>query len=111
MLDLSFQYPAWFLIFCALLGLGYALLLYYRDTTFREQAPETQPLAGSIALAVVTLLSALVAVSACSKVCLTETKKPIVVLAQDQSESVAADLQGEALEQYKQDWQALKRPF
>jgi hypothetical protein len=39
---------------------------------------------------------------------LTETKKPVVVLAQDQSESAAADLQGEALEQYKQNWQSLR---
>ncbi len=107
MLNLSFQYPAWFLIFCALLGLGYALLLYYRDTTFREQAPSLNRWLGVLRWLVVTLLAALL-LSPLLKSLLTETKKPIVVLAQDQSESIAADLQGQPLEQYKQDWAALR---
>jgi len=107
MLDLSFQYPAWFLIFCALLGLGYALLLYYRDTTFREQAPQLHRWLGVMRWLTVTILSALL-LSPLLKSLLTETKKPVVVLAQDQSESAAADLQGEALEQYKQNWQSLR---
>jgi len=107
MLDLSFQYPAWFLIFCALLGLGYALLLYFRDTTFREQAPRLHIALGILRWLVVTILSALL-LSPILKNLITETKKPIVVLAQDQSESVGTDLQGPALEQYKQQWQALR---
>ncbi|GAB4494889.1 MAG: hypothetical protein OHK0019_22480 [Saprospiraceae bacterium] len=107
MLDLSFQYPAWFLIFCALLGLGYALLLYYRDTTFREQAPQLHKWLGVMRWLTVTILSALL-LSPLLKSLLTETKNPVVVLAQDQSESIAADLQGEALEQYKQSWQSLR---
>lgn len=107
MLDLSFQYPAWFLIFCVLLGLGYALLLYYRDTTFREQAPQLHKWLGVMRWLTVTILSALL-LSPLLKSLLTETKKPVVVLAQDQSESAAADLQGEALEQYKQNWTGLR---
>lgn len=107
MLDLSFQYPAWFLIFCALLGLGYALLLYYRDTTFREQAPQLHRWLGVMRWLTVTILSALL-LSPLLKSLLTETKKPVVVLAQDQSESAAAEMQGEALEQYKQNWQTLR---
>jgi hypothetical protein len=107
MLDLSFQYPAWFLIFCALLGLGYALLLYYRDTTFREQGPKLNLWLGILRWLSVTLLSALL-LSPLLKSYFNETKKPLVVLAQDQSESAATDLQGEALERYKQDWATLK---
>jgi hypothetical protein len=107
MLDLTFQYPAWFLIFCVLLGLGYALLLYYRDTTFREQSKNLHIWLGLLRWIAVTLLSALL-LSPLLKSLLTETKKPVVVLAQDQSESIAVDLQGEALEQYKQQWQQLK---
>jgi hypothetical protein len=108
MLDLSFQYPAWFLLFCALLGLGYAMLLYYRDSTFREQAPGLSRWLGLLRWLAVTLLSALL-LAPLLKNLLVETKKPIVVLAQDQSESVTAALQGPALEQYKQDWQALRQ--
>ncbi|MDX1910165.1 MAG: hypothetical protein SFV22_01700 [Saprospiraceae bacterium] len=106
-MNLSFQYPAWFLIFCALLGLGYAMLLYYRDTTFREQARQLHRWLGVVRWLVVTLLSALL-LSPLLKSFFTETKKPIVVLAQDHSESVANDLKGEALERYKQDWSGLK---
>jgi hypothetical protein len=106
-MNLSFQYPAWFLIFCALLGLGYAMLLYYRDTTFREQAKNLHRWLGVLRWLVVTVLSALL-LSPLLKSFFTETKKPVVVLAQDHSESVAADLQGDALERYKQDWNGLK---
>ncbi|MDO8969158.1 MAG: hypothetical protein Q7U74_00630, partial [Saprospiraceae bacterium] len=94
-------------IFCALLGLGYALLLYYRDTTFREQGPKLNLWLGILRWLSVTLLSALL-LSPLLKSYFNETKKPLVVLAQDQSESAATDLQGAALEQYKQDWATLK---
>jgi hypothetical protein len=107
MLDLSFQYPAWFLIFCVLLGLGYAMLLYYRDTTFRAQSKNLNRWLGLLRWATITLLSALL-LSPLLKSLLTETKKPVIVLAQDQSESVATDLQGQALEQYKQNWNLLR---
>lgn len=107
MLDLSFQYPAWFLIFCALLGLGYAALLYYRDTTFQEKSPTLNRWLALLRWLTITLLSALL-LSPLLKSLLTETKKPVVVLAQDQSESIAADLKGQPLEQYKQNWQTLR---
>ena len=107
MLDLSFQYPAWFLIFCVLLGLGYASFLYYRDTTFKEQAPRLHLGLGILRFLAVTILSALL-LSPLLKSYFTETKKPIVVLAQDQSESSASDLKGEVLDKYKQDWTSLK---
>lgn len=105
--NLSFQYPAWFLILCALLGLGYALLLYYRDDTFREQAPRLSRWLGVLRWLTVTILSALL-LSPLLKSVLTETKKPVVVLAQDASESVGSALQGQTLEQYKQNWQNLR---
>lgn len=107
MLNLSFQYPAWFLIFCVLLGLGYALLLYYRDTTFREQAPRLHLWLGVLRFLTVTILSALL-LSPLLKSYFNETKKPIVVLAQDHSESTGLELKGETLERYKQDWGILK---
>ncbi len=107
MLDLSFQYPAWFLIFCALLGLGYAMLLYYRDTTFRERAPRLNRLLGVLRWLSVTIIAALL-LAPLLKSLLVETKKPVVVLAQDQSESAGLDLQGQALETYRTNWQALR---
>jgi hypothetical protein len=105
--DISFQYPVWFLFFCALLGLGYAMLLYYRDTTFKEQSSKLNLWLGLLRWLSVTLLSALL-LSPLLKSILIETKKPVIILAQDQSESIAADLQGQNLEQYKQNFQTLQ---
>lgn len=104
--NLTFQYPAWLLIVCVLLGLGYALLLYYRDTTFRERAKQLNRWLGLLRFVVVTLLSALL-LSPLLKRTLTETQKPVVVLAQDQSESAGTAI-GAGLEAYKQDWQRLR---
>lgn len=107
MLELTFQYPAWFLIFCVLLGAGYAALLYYRDNTFREQPRMVTVIMAALRFLAVTLLAILL-LSPLLKSLLVETKKPVVVLAQDVSESVAVDLNGTALDTYKQQWQALK---
>lgn len=107
MINLSFQYPAWFLLFCVLLGLGYALLLYYRDTTFREQSRNLNLWLGILRWLTVTILSALL-LSPLLKSLLTETKKPVVVLAQDQSESVGNAMNEAALTQYRQQWDNLK---
>ena len=105
--ELSFQYPAWFFILCVLLGLGYAALLYYRDTTFKEQPVWLRRLLFGLRWLVITLLSALL-LSPLIKKTITEVKKPVVALLQDQSESVGAVLQGDALNQYRQNWQSLR---
>lgn len=105
--NISFQYPAWFLIFCALLGLGYALLLYFRDTTFREQSPRLNLLLGILRWLTITILSALL-LSPMLKSIIRETKKPLIVLAQDQSESVGATFDSSRLQTYRSDFQNLK---
>lgn len=107
MFDLSFQYPAWFLIFCVLFGLGCALLLYYRDETFREQSKNLNRWLGVLRFLAITLLCILL-LSPLLKRVITETKKPVVIMAQDQSESIAAHLNGSGLERYRQDWQQLR---
>jgi hypothetical protein len=104
---LSFQYPVWFLLFCVLFGLGCALLLYYRDETFREQSKSLNRWLGIVRFLAITLLSALL-LSPLLKRLITETKKPVIVLAQDQSESIAAQMQGNTLETYRQNWQVLR---
>ncbi len=105
--QVTFQYPAWFLLLCALLGLGYALLLYYRENAFREQAPQLHRILGVVRWVVVTVIAALL-LSPLLRRTQTQTQKPVVVLAQDQSESVGAELQGAALAQYKADWERLR---
>jgi hypothetical protein len=107
MSNLTFQYPAWFLLLCMLLGLGYALLLYFRDATFRDQLPWLHRVLGVLRFLSVTLIAALL-LSPLLKRTLTETKKPIVVMAQDQSESVALTFDSTQWNTYKTNWTALR---
>lgn len=103
---LTFQYPAWFMLFCVFLGLGYALALYFRDRTFGEQSPTLNWGLGGLRFLVVTLLSMLL-LSPLLKSLLTETKKPVIILAQDASESVAAEMSEEERAVYQQSIQNL----
>ncbi len=91
MKNLTFQYPAWFIVFCVLLGLVYAFTLYYRDRSFREHGARLNLLLGGLRFFTVTLLSSLL-LSPLLKSSVIDTKKPIVVLAQDASQSVAAEM-------------------
>lgn len=105
--SLSFQYPSWYLLLCILLGLAYAVGLYFRDKTFSEQSPWLRKTLGLLRFLSATFLAILL-LQPLLKSLLTDTKKPVVVLAQDQSESVGTSLKGDALETYKSGWQSLK---
>ena len=100
MSEITFQYPSWFIIFCALLGLAYAAMLYFRDGTFRENAPNLSKLLGGLRFLTVTGIAILL-LAPLIKSLLTETRKPVVILAQDESESVGNALSGEALAAYR----------
>lgn len=105
--SISFQYPAWYLLLCLFLGLAYAMALYYKDKTFIEQSPWLNRGLGIIRFLAATLLAILLLQPLLTSL-ITDTKKPVIVLAQDQSESVATTLKEEALESYKSAWQDLK---
>lgn len=105
--NLSFQYPAWYLLLCVALGLVYALTLYYKDKTFVEQHPNLHKILGVFRFVTVTLLAILL-LKPLLKSIFTETKKPVIVLAQDQSESVGAAFKEGELATYQADWQGLK---
>ncbi len=105
--NLSFQYPTWYLFLCALLGLAYAFLVYFRSTTFKKQAKWLNWLLGGLRFLTVTALAILL-LSPLVKSLLTDTKKPVIVLAQDQSESVMEEMDETALQQYKSSYETLK---
>ncbi len=98
--QISFQYPAWWLILCLALGAGGAALLYYRDQTFREQARWVKWVMAVVRALVLTMIAALL-LSPLIKSLDTEVKKPIVVLAQDNSESLTAGMTEEQRGQYQ----------
>jgi hypothetical protein len=104
--SLSFQYPTYYLIFCALLGLAYALTLYYKDDSFKESSTNWNAILGILRFLSVTLLSILL-LSPLLKSLLTETKKPVVVVAQDLSESVAAEMDETKRADYQANMEAM----
>ena len=104
--NLTFQYPTWYILFCALLGLGVASLLYFRDKTFREQSQRLNWILGIIRFLSVTLIAMLL-LSPLLKSLVTETKKPVIVLAQDNSESILANMDQEQVQNYQQSFRDL----
>lgn len=106
MANLTFQYPVWFVLLCVLLGAAYALVLYFRDKTFHEQSERLNWILGAVRFITVTLLSLLL-LSPLLKSVITESKKPVIILAQDQSESIGAEMNEQAKTIYQQAFENL----
>ena len=104
MSNLSFQYPLWYILFCVALGAGYAAILYYNDKTFKGQHPRMHQVLAALRAISGTLLAALL-LSPILKSSVTEIKKPVVVIAQDQSESIGVAIKDTTL--YKTNFEAL----
>jgi hypothetical protein len=105
--NLSFQYPSWYIILCLLLGLAAAMLLYYRSHAFREQSRSLNLLLGTLRFLGISLI-ALLLLSPLLRNIVRETKKPVVVLAQDVSESVGNSLSEEDQAEYEAALQQLQ---
>jgi hypothetical protein len=109
-MNLQFQYPAWFILLCAALGLGYAMLLYYRDDTFRERLPRLHYILGLLRFLVVTGIAMLL-LSPLIKRTITETQKPLIVMAHDHSQSVGLAFDSAGHQVYRTRWTDLKAAF
>ncbi|MEN9612829.1 MAG: hypothetical protein RLZZ628_3643 [Bacteroidota bacterium] len=103
---LVFQYPTWYLLFCALTGAAYAGILYYRDITFKEISPKLHYGLGVIRWLTASLLTFLL-LTPLIRSLLTEVKKPVIVLAQDASESLSTVAKDSA--KYQLGWDALEK--
>ena len=102
MQDLSFTYPVWYLMLCALAGGVVATVLY-----FRAPLSASRPLVAGMAVLRFlgySLLAALL-LAPLLRFVDTDRQEPIVVLAQDVSESVGLETDTLA---YAQDWSALR---
>ena len=87
---LSFQYPSWYIGLCLLLGLLYAMTLYFRDSTaFADKAAWWKWLMGILRFLAVSLISLLL-LSPLLKSFKDDVKNPIIIIGQDNSQSVAA---------------------
>jgi len=105
--NIIFQYPTWFILLCLLAGAIYAFALYYRDKSFGEQSKKLNVGLGVLRFSTVTIICLLL-LSPVIKRTITQTQQPIVVLAQDNSESIGGSMSEETRQQYQKDMDALK---
>ena len=99
---ISLQYPVWYVALCLLIGLGYAVMLYFGEHRFREQSSWLRWLLGVFRFLVVSILAILL-LSPFIKSILTDTQKPIVIFAQDVSSSIADHMEETKLDAYLND--------
>ena len=93
-MQVSLEYPTYYLLFCLALGVGYALLLYFRDRRFPEKSRWVNYALGALRALAVTIIAVLLLEPLLRSIT-TETQKPIGVVAQDASESITAALDEE----------------
>ncbi len=94
MSNIAFQYPVWFVALCILAGIIYATALYFRSKTFKNQSKWLNTILGILRFLAVTIICLLL-LSPLLKSLVTEAKKPVVILAQDHSESILNDMTDE----------------
>ena len=100
--EITFQYPTWYLILCIALGLIYAFSLYYRDSKFDESPKWSKWVMGILRFLSVTGIAILL-LSPLVKSLTEDIKKPIVVIAEDDSQSIVANLSPEEIAQKKEE--------
>ena len=91
---ISFQYPQALILLCILLGLIYALILYFRHSFIKDPTPGQKRLMnflGGLRFVVITLIAILL-LSPYLKSKFTEVQKPVVLILQDNSESIRNSL-------------------
>ena len=106
-MDINFQYPIWYLLFCLLFALVFTAVLYYKDTTFETQNPLLKRTLLTLRFISLFVIAALL-LSPLLKSFITETKKPIIILAQDQSESIKFGMSESALKNYASNFTQLR---
>ena len=89
-MNLTFGYSSWFILLCIVVGLLYALGLYYKESqNFGALSTKYNSILGIFRFLTVTIICLLLLEPVMRHV-ITEQKRPIVVVAQDNSESIQA---------------------
>jgi hypothetical protein len=81
------ELPFWFIVFCFAAGLAYAFILYYREKRFAGTPPWLQWGMVVLRFLAVTCISFLL-LNPLLKTVFREIEKPVIVIAQDNSESI-----------------------
>ncbi len=87
MKNLITEYPSWAIALCPLVGLGYSLLLYFRDKRLTDLSSFSVGLLGFFRFSVITILAFLI-LGPLVRYFKTEVEPPTVVLAIDNSNSM-----------------------
>jgi len=88
MIHLSFQYPMWSVFLCPVIGFVFAYFLYRKENRFNETSKIYRKLMFAFRFFSITLISLLLT-SPFLKITEREIEKPIVIFAQDNSESIS----------------------
>lgn len=104
--EITFQYPSWYLSLCVILGLIYAGALYFRDKKFEESPQWSRWVMAFLRFLAVTSIAALL-LSPMVKSITENIKQPIVVIAEDNSQSIVANLSAEEIQQKKDEINAI----
>ncbi|MBK7475672.1 MAG: hypothetical protein IPI11_06530 [Haliscomenobacter sp.] len=99
MMQMTLGYPVWYVGLCVLASLFLAGFLYYRESHFQGQAPWLKWTLGFIRFLAVFILTFFL-LGPVLRSRLTEIRKPIVLIAQDASESVGASLSRDRRKEY-----------
>ncbi|OQX79882.1 MAG: hypothetical protein B6D61_02800, partial [Bacteroidetes bacterium 4484_249] len=90
MTDIVTTYPLWLVIFCLLLGVAYAAILYYKETKSEYSSPLKWVMAifrtFTVSLIAFLLLNPLI------KTVSRHTEKPVIIFAQDNSMSIVTGI-------------------
>jgi hypothetical protein len=86
-LNLITSYPLWFILFCLLLGVAYASILYFRQNKVQDLSKTATVVLAALRFLVVALISFLL-LSPMLKTIQREVEKPVIVIAQDKSQSI-----------------------
>lgn len=89
MIELVTEKPWWYLLFCLLAGVVYALVLYYKDTSIPAGQVYLKRFLATVRGVLIALLAFLL-LTPLIKSFQREVEKPLVVIAQDNSESIVA---------------------
>ncbi|MEL6987419.1 MAG: hypothetical protein AAGK97_06275, partial [Bacteroidota bacterium] len=105
--NLSFQYPVWYLALCLALGLIYALILYYRDRkSLADKSNLLKLFLGLLRFLSISAISALL-LAPLLKSFQTDVKQPIIIIGQDNSQSITASMDSVAIKNYKSNLNSL----
>lgn len=87
---LTFEQPAWLIILCLALGVASSLVLYYRNSFIKDPTPTQRNIFRVLAVfrAVVVSAIAILLLSPLIRTSVTETQNPVIVVLQDNSESI-----------------------